>query len=96
MAQATVTGGADSQPFVFRKYLDFGAYESMRALHSQIRREVNRHEMHGDIKLGPGGIREIEFIAQVFQLIRGGRDADLRVRSTLASIAAFAGKTAIV
>lgn len=73
-----------AQPFVFRKYLDFGAYESMRGLYAQIRREVARREMRGNIKLGPGGIREIEFIAQVFQLIRGGRDADLRVRPTLA------------
>ncbi|MGH8684340.1 MAG: bifunctional [glutamate--ammonia ligase]-adenylyl-L-tyrosine phosphorylase/[glutamate--ammonia-ligase] adenylyltransferase, partial [Nitrosospira sp.] len=73
-----------AQPFIFRKYLDFGAYESMRGLHSQIRQEVSRREMHGNIKLGPGGIREIEFIAQVFQLIRGGRDADLRIRPTLA------------
>ena len=71
------------QPFVFRKYLDFGAYESMRALHAQIRQEVNRREMHENIKLGPGGIREVEFIAQVFQLIRGGRDIDLRVQPTL-------------
>jgi glutamate-ammonia-ligase adenylyltransferase len=72
-----------AQPFVFRKYPDFGAYESMRGLHSQIRQEVSRRELHENIKLGPGGIREIEFIAQVFQLIRGGRDADLRVRPTL-------------
>ncbi|PTR14670.1 glutamate-ammonia-ligase adenylyltransferase [Nitrosospira sp. Nsp2] len=71
------------QPFVFRKYLDFGAYESMRALHAQIRQEVNRREMHENIKLGPGGIREVEFIAQVFQLIRGGRDIDLRIQPTL-------------
>ncbi|MDN5836262.1 MAG: bifunctional [glutamate--ammonia ligase]-adenylyl-L-tyrosine phosphorylase/[glutamate--ammonia-ligase] adenylyltransferase [Nitrosospira sp.] len=72
------------RPFIFRKYLDFGAYESMRGLHSQIRQEVSRREMHENIKLGPGGIREIEFIAQVFQLIRGGRDAELRTRPTLA------------
>ena len=72
-----------TQPFVFRKYLDFGAYESMRDLHSQIRQEVSRREMHANIKLGPGGIREIEFIAQVFQLIRGGRNTDLRARPTL-------------
>jgi [glutamine synthetase] adenylyltransferase / [glutamine synthetase]-adenylyl-L-tyrosine phosphorylase len=72
-----------AQPFVFRKYPDFGAYESMRGLYSQIRQEVGRRELHENIKLGPGGIREIEFIAQVFQLIRGGRDADLRVRPTL-------------
>jgi [glutamine synthetase] adenylyltransferase / [glutamine synthetase]-adenylyl-L-tyrosine phosphorylase len=71
------------RPFVFRKYLDFGAYESMRRLHAQMRKEVERREMHDNIKLGPGGIREIEFITQVFQLIRGGRDVDLCIRPTL-------------
>jgi glutamate-ammonia-ligase adenylyltransferase len=71
------------RPFVFRKYLDFGAYEAMRSLHAQLRKEVERREMHDNIKLGPGGIREIEFITQVFQLIRGGRDADLYIRPTL-------------
>ncbi|MEQ1721127.1 MAG: bifunctional [glutamate--ammonia ligase]-adenylyl-L-tyrosine phosphorylase/[glutamate--ammonia-ligase] adenylyltransferase [Nitrosomonas sp.] len=71
------------RPFVFRKYLDFGAYESMRKLHAQIRKEVERRELHHNIKLGPGGIREIEFIAQVFQLIRGGRDVDWYIRPTL-------------
>ncbi len=71
------------RPFVFRKYLDFGAYESMRRLHAQMRKEVERREMHNNIKLGPGGIREIEFITQVFQLIRGGRDIDLCIRPTL-------------
>ncbi|HTJ54212.1 MAG TPA: bifunctional [glutamate--ammonia ligase]-adenylyl-L-tyrosine phosphorylase/[glutamate--ammonia-ligase] adenylyltransferase [Nitrosospira sp.] len=73
-----------TRPFIYRKYLDFGAYESLRSLHSQIRREVKRKDMHQNIKLGPGGIREVEFIAQVFQLIRGGRDPDLRLRPTLA------------
>ncbi|MDD5179770.1 MAG: bifunctional [glutamate--ammonia ligase]-adenylyl-L-tyrosine phosphorylase/[glutamate--ammonia-ligase] adenylyltransferase [Gallionellaceae bacterium] len=72
-----------AQPFVFRKYLDFGAFESMRKLHAQIRQEVQRRDRLNNIKLGPGGIREIEFIAQVFQLIRGGRDASLRIRPTL-------------
>ncbi len=71
-----------SQPFVFRKYLDFGAFDSMRKLHAQIRAEVARRDRYQNIKLGPGGIREIEFIAQVFQLIRGGRDAALRIRPT--------------
>jgi glutamate-ammonia-ligase adenylyltransferase len=71
-----------SQPFVFRKYLDFGAFDSMRKLHAQIRAEVARKDKHSNIKLGRGGIREIEFIAQVFQLIRGGRDAKLRIRPT--------------
>ncbi|MFT3734561.1 MAG: bifunctional [glutamate--ammonia ligase]-adenylyl-L-tyrosine phosphorylase/[glutamate--ammonia-ligase] adenylyltransferase [Rhodocyclaceae bacterium] len=72
-----------ARPFVFRKYLDFGAINAMRALHAQIRREVARREMADNIKLGPGGIREIEFIAQAFQLIRGGRDAELREKPTL-------------
>ena len=71
-----------AQPFVFRKYLDFGAFESMRKLHAQIRQEVKRRDRLNNVKLGPGGIREIEFIAQVFQLIRGGRDARLRLRPT--------------
>jgi glutamate-ammonia-ligase adenylyltransferase len=71
-----------SLPFVFRKYLDFGAFDSMRKLHAQIRAEVARKDKHNNIKLGRGGIREIEFIAQVFQLIRGGRDAKLRIRPT--------------
>lgn len=71
-----------AQPFVFRKYLDFGAFDSMRKLHAQIRAEVARRDRHQNIKLGPGGIREIEFIAQVFQLIRGGRDVALRIRPT--------------
>lgn len=74
------------RPFVFRKYLDFEAYEAMRRLHAQLRKEVDRREMHGNIKLGPGGIREIEFITQVFQLIRGGRDADLCIRPTLTAL----------
>ncbi|MBB5018679.1 glutamate-ammonia-ligase adenylyltransferase [Chitinivorax tropicus] len=82
-----LTGDADGlwtlvKPFVYRKYLDYGAYASMRSLHGQIRREVARRDMADNIKLGPGGIREIEFIAQVFQLIRGGRERGLQMRST--------------
>ncbi|WP_374357940.1 bifunctional [glutamate--ammonia ligase]-adenylyl-L-tyrosine phosphorylase/[glutamate--ammonia-ligase] adenylyltransferase, partial [Chitinimonas sp.] len=69
-------------PFVYRKYLDYGAYASMRDLHGQIQREVVRRDFADNIKLGPGGIREIEFIAQVFQLIRGGRRPALRIRPT--------------
>ena len=72
-----------SRPFIFRKYLDFGAINAMRDLHAQIRREVARKDMADHIKLGPGGIREIEFMAQVFQLIRGGRDPALQIRPTL-------------
>jgi len=70
------------QPFMFRKYMDFGAIDSMRGLHAQIRQEVRRSDRLNNIKLGPGGIREIEFTAQVFQLIRAGREAKLRIRPT--------------
>ncbi len=80
------------RPFVYRKYLDFGAFGSMRELHEQIRQQVRKREMSGNIKLGPGGIREIEFIAQVFQLIRGGRDSDLQARPTLKVLDLLAGK----
>ena len=69
-------------PFVYRKYLDYGAIDSMRRLHAQIRQEVLRRDRLDNIKLGPGGIREIEFTAQVFQLIRGGQDARLRILPT--------------
>ena len=72
------------RPFVFRRHLDFSAFESMRDLHRQIRIEVERRDIAENIKLGPGGIREIEFIVQLFQLIRGGRDAPLRRQATLA------------
>ena len=71
------------RPFVFRKYLDFGAINAMRELHAQIRREVAKRDMAENVKLGPGGIREIEFMAQVFQLIRGGREPALQQRPTL-------------
>lgn len=71
------------RPFVFRKYLDFGAFAAIRDLHVQIRREVARKEMAHNVKLGPGGIREIEFTAQVFQLIRGGQLPALQQRPTL-------------
>ncbi len=75
------------RPFVFRKYLDFGAINAMRDLHVQIRREVAKKDMAANIKLGPGGIREIEFIAQVFQLIRGGREPALQIKPTLSVLA---------
>ncbi|UOO81658.1 bifunctional [glutamate--ammonia ligase]-adenylyl-L-tyrosine phosphorylase/[glutamate--ammonia-ligase] adenylyltransferase [Uruburuella testudinis] len=70
------------RPFVFRKYLDFNAYEAMRGLHRQIRQEVTRKGMADNVKLGAGGIREIEFIAQIFQLIRGGQIRALQLKGT--------------
>jgi glutamate-ammonia-ligase adenylyltransferase len=85
-----LTGERDAElmelvsPFVYRRHLDFNAIAALRELHLQIQREVERRELSGNIKLGPGGIREVEFIAQVFQLVRGGHDPGLRVRPTLA------------
>lgn len=92
MVKARVVGGDYEQgntllsiikPFVYRRYLDYGAYESLRELKDMIRQEVQRKGMKNNVKLGAGGIREVEFIAQVFQLIRGGRDTDLQERRVL-------------
>ena len=70
------------RPFVFRKYLDYSAYEAMRNLHRQIRSEVSKKGMADNIKLGAGGIREVEFIAQIFQMIRGGQMRALQLKGT--------------
>ncbi len=84
-----LSGDADSalaaiiQPFVYRKYLDYATLAAMRGLHAEVRRDVERRERADDVKLGPGGIREIEFIAQALQLVRGGREPELRARPTL-------------
>lgn len=83
------------RPFVYRRYLDFGVIDAIRTMHAQIRAEVKRQErLHPErshnVKLGRGGIREIEFLAQVFQLIRGGRDPALRERSTRKTLALLA------
>lgn len=74
------------RPFVYRRYLDYGVFESLREMKALIEREVVRRELAEHIKLGPGGIREIEFIAQTFQLIRGGRDPRLQMPSLLAAL----------
>ena len=74
-------------PFVYRRYLDYGVFESLREMKALIGREVERRELAGHVKLGPGGIREIEFIAQAFQLIRGGRDRRLQTTSLLQALA---------
>jgi [glutamine synthetase] adenylyltransferase / [glutamine synthetase]-adenylyl-L-tyrosine phosphorylase len=76
-------------PFVYRKYLDYDAYEGLRDVHRQIREQGRRRDHAGNVKLGPGGIREIEFIVQALQLVRGGREPALRVRGTLPALAAL-------
>src|SRR3954471_13509229 len=80
------------RPFVFRKYLDYASLSAMRELHAEVRRDVARRELAEHVKLGPGGIREVEFVAQALQLIRGGRDSALTVRPTLPALAALAEK----
>jgi glutamate-ammonia-ligase adenylyltransferase len=68
------------RPFVFRRYLDYGAFDSLRDMKNRIMAEVRQKGLEDNIKLGSGGIREVEFFGQMFQLIRGGVDPDLQVR----------------
>ncbi|OQX04054.1 MAG: bifunctional glutamine synthetase adenylyltransferase/deadenyltransferase [Desulfobacteraceae bacterium IS3] len=68
------------KPFVYRRYLDYGVFESLREMKGKISLEVQRHGMQDNIKLGSGGIREIEFFGQIFQLIRGGVVPALQTR----------------
>ena len=71
------------QAFVYRRYLDYGAFEELRSLKAQITQELKRKDRCDNIKLGPGGIREVEFIGQAFQLIRGGNEKALQTRGIL-------------
>ncbi|SDW97613.1 glutamate-ammonia-ligase adenylyltransferase [Pseudomonas syringae] len=89
MIKARVVGGDQAagaqllemlRPFVYRRYLDFSAIEALRTMKQLIQQEVKRKGMAENIKLGAGGIREVEFIAQAFQLIHGGRDLSLQQR----------------
>lgn len=79
------------EPFVWRRYLDFGMLEALRALHRQIRAEATkraaaRPDKANDVKLGRGGIREIEFTVQLLQVVRGGRMPQIRERATLPAL----------
>ncbi len=76
------------RPFVFRRYLDYGAFAGLREMKALIDAEVARRDLADNLKLGRGGIREIEFIVQLEQLIRGGREPALRVRGLLPALAA--------
>ncbi|WP_075183051.1 bifunctional [glutamate--ammonia ligase]-adenylyl-L-tyrosine phosphorylase/[glutamate--ammonia-ligase] adenylyltransferase [Pantoea sp. 1.19] len=98
MVKAKLMGDADDRwseelrqllrPFVFRRYIDFGVIQSLRNMKSMIAREVRRRGLTDNIKLGAGGIRETEFIVQVFQLIRGGRERALQRRALLPTLTA--------
>jgi len=77
------------RPFVFRRYIDFSVIQSLRNMKGMIAREVRRRGLKDNIKLGAGGIREIEFITQVFQLIRGGREPSLQQRALQPSLLAI-------
>jgi glutamate-ammonia-ligase adenylyltransferase len=85
-------GGRELQdmlrPFVYRRYLDYTAFAGLREMKALIDAEVARKDLAGNLKLGPGGIREIEFIVQLTQMIRGGRDPALRVRGLLPALRA--------
>lgn len=76
------------RPFVYRRYLDYGAFAGLREMKSLIDAEVARKDLAGNLKLGPGGIREIEFLVQLVQMIRGGREPTLRTRGLLEALAA--------
>ncbi|MDI9276677.1 bifunctional [glutamate--ammonia ligase]-adenylyl-L-tyrosine phosphorylase/[glutamate--ammonia-ligase] adenylyltransferase [Pantoea sp. EABMAA-21] len=77
------------RPFVYRRYIDFSVIQSLRNMKGMIAREVRRRGLKDNIKLGAGGIRETEFIVQVFQLIRGGRERSLQLRSLLPTLQAI-------
>ncbi|AWV08474.1 bifunctional [glutamate--ammonia ligase]-adenylyl-L-tyrosine phosphorylase/[glutamate--ammonia-ligase] adenylyltransferase [Marilutibacter maris] len=77
------------RPFIYRRYLDFGALDGLRTMKAAIAAEVARKELADDIKRGPGGIREIEFLVQALQLIRGGREPALRGRALLPTLHAL-------
>ncbi len=98
-------GGADNSsaqslrsvvlPFVFRRYLDYNVFDSLRVLHRQIREHASKRstghpERANDVKLGRGGIREIEFIVQLLQVVRGGQFPELRTRPTLSALTRLA------
>lgn len=81
------------RPFVYRRYLDYGSVEQLREMKLMINREALRKGKQQDVKLGKGGIREIEFTAQVFQLMRGGRERALQERNLLKTLAILEQQT---
>ncbi|MEE8496252.1 MAG: glutamine-synthetase adenylyltransferase, partial [Xanthomonadales bacterium] len=69
------------QPFIYRRYIDFGSVNALQEMHANVREDARRKDRMDDIKRGPGGIREIEFLAQCFQILRGGREPGLQTPS---------------
>ncbi len=101
MIKAKLITGRDSDkkylqsmltPFVYRRYLDFSMIESIREMKAMINAQMKRKQMTNNVKLGPGGIREIEFIGQTLQLIRAGREPELRERSIIKVLTLLAEK----
>jgi glutamate-ammonia-ligase adenylyltransferase len=99
MVKARVISGATADgeeiknrlmPFVYRRYLDYSSFESLRELKGMINTEAKRKGLENNVKTGPGGIREVEFITQAFQLIRGGREPRLQQRELLQVLPAIA------
>lgn len=74
------------RPFSYRRYLDFSAFESLRSMKQQINKQVRKKGMSQDIKLGAGGIREVEFVVQALQMVHGGRDKRLQQTSLYAAM----------
>lgn len=81
----------DVSPFVYRRYHDYGVMQSLREMKAMVDQKASQAVNREDLKIGQGGIREIEFVAQMFQLIYGGRDPDLRIRSTLEALRYLGG-----
>ena len=79
------------RPFVYRRYLDYGVFDALREMHSMIATEVQRRDLADNLKLGPGGIREIEFIVQSIQLVRGGSEPALQGRELMRVLPAIKG-----
>ena len=83
----------DVSPFVYRRYHDYGVMQSLREMKIMVDKKASQAANLDNLKIGRGGIREIEFVAQMFQLIYGGRDPDLRIHSTLGALAYLGGSS---
>lgn len=101
MVKARILNGEESEagqqllsilrPFTYRQYVDFSAFESLRSMKAMINTEVRRRGLQTNVKLGAGGIREVEFIVQAFQLIRGGQEVELQTRELLTVLGILEG-----